>query len=66
MWATRCGGIAVDADASASVFDQLVSLLRLGLVPFVGRAGKGARFVDSLSGVCRSAAKNEQRDNSYE
>jgi hypothetical protein len=59
MGAFRCGGIVVDADASASVFDQLVSLLRLGLVPLGGRACDGARFVDGLTGVCRLTAKNE-------
>src|SRR6185312_6856721 len=51
----------VDADAAASVFDQLVSLLRLRLVPLIGRAGDRARFVDGLTGVCRSIAKNEER-----
>ena len=55
----RCGGIVGDVYASASKVDQLVSLLRLLLVPLVVDAGDGARLVDGLSGVCRSTAKNE-------
>ena len=48
----RRGGIVGDGNATASVFDQLVSLLRLVLVPLVGYAGESAHVVDSLSGVC--------------
>ena len=45
----------------ATEFDQLVSLLRLLLVPFVYHAGESASFLDGLAGVCRAGAKNKKR-----
>ena len=57
----RRGGIVGDAHASAGIVDQLVTLLRLLLVPLVVHAYEGARIVDGLRRVCRSIAENKER-----
>src|SRR5262245_39615489 len=61
MWAAGCGRVVVDADASAGVFDQLVALVRLRLVPLVSRACDGARFVDGLPGMGCASKNDEHR-----
>src|SRR5262249_35457219 len=57
----RLRGIVGDGYASASIFDQLVSFIRLRLVPLVDPLCKGAcGLVDSLARICRSTAKNKE------
>jgi hypothetical protein len=45
------GRIVGDVDASAGIVDQLVSFLRLLLVPLIVNACESAHFVDGLPGT---------------
>ena len=55
----RQGRVVGNDTASESSVNQLVSLLKLLLVPFVSDAYKGACLLDALAGICRSEAQNE-------
>src|SRR4029078_7656032 len=55
----RLSGVVWDDDAALDSVDQLVSFFRLLLVPLIVHADDSARFVDGLSGICSSTAKDK-------